>query len=183
LTKDNATSFTGSWTAPTLPTGATLIGYRFAYRLRGDISYTTLPATTNLSATVDFTGSGLPAGNYEFVVFTRYRDANNVAINSNYTCIEAKGYTGVGAKNEGANSADGSTMNFSIYPNPANERVFVAAEEGAEVSLLDIRGRAITKAVVSGAEVSFDMSNLAQGVYMIRIETDSDTITEQVVKN
>jgi hypothetical protein len=27
------------------------------------------------------------------------------------------------------------------------------------------------------------MSNLAQGVYMIRIENNSETITEQVVKN
>jgi hypothetical protein len=181
LSKDNATTFTGSWTAPALPTGASLIGYRMAYRLRGTQSYTNLPSTTGLSTTVDFTGSGLPAGNYEFVVFTRYNDGTS-AVNSNFTCIEAKGYTGVGNKNDASTDASSSSIH-AIYPNPTNGVVYVATEEGAEVSLLDISGRVITKAVANSSEVSFDMSNLAQGVYMIRIENNSETITEQVVKN
>jgi hypothetical protein len=181
LSKDNATTFTGSWTAPALPTGASLIGYRMAYRLRGTQSYTNLPSTTGLSTTVDFTGSGLPAGNYEFVVFTRYNDGTS-AVNSNFTCIEAKGYTGVGNKNDASTDASSSSIH-AIYPNPTNGVVYVATEEGAEVSLLDISGRVITKAVANSPEVSFDMSNLAQGVYMIRIENNSETITEQVVKN
>jgi len=182
LTKGGPTIFVGSFTAPTLPTGATLIGYRMAYRLRNTQTWTNTPLTQNTTISVDFTGTGLAAGNYEFVAFTRYNDGTS-ATNSNFTCREVKGYNGSGAKS-GSNTANGSDVGVvSIYPNPAKDVLYVAAAAGAEVSLLDMSGKLIASQIVEGAEVDFDISHLAQGVYMVRVQTNDEIITEQVVKH
>jgi hypothetical protein len=182
LTKGGPTIFVGSFTAPTLPTGATLIGYRMAYRLRNTQTWTNTPLTQNTTISVDFTGSGLPSGNYEFVAFTRYNDGTS-ATNSNFTCREVKGYNGSGAKS-GSNTANGSDVGVvSIYPNPAKDVLYVSAAAGAEVSLLDMSGKLIASQIVEGAEVDFDISHMAQGVYMVRVQTNDEIITEQVVKH
>lgn len=182
LTKGGPTIFVGSFTAPTLPAGSTLIGYRMAYRLRNTQTWTNTPLTQNTTISVDFTGTGLPSGNYEFVVFTRYNDGTG-ATNSNFTCREVKGYNGSGAKS-GSNAANGSDVGVvSIYPNPAKDVLYVAAAAGAEVSLLDMSGKLIASQIVEGAEVDFDISHLAQGVYMVRVQTNDEITSEQVVKH
>ena len=140
------------------------------------------PLTQNTTISVDFTGTGLPGGNYEFVVFTRYNDGTG-ATNSNFTCREVKGYNGSGAKS-GSNAANGADVGVvSIYPNPAKDVLHVAAAAGSEVSLLDMSGKLIASQIVESAEVDFDISHLAQGVYMVRVQTNDEITSEQVVKH
>jgi hypothetical protein len=182
LLKGGPTIFNGSFTAPSLPSGATLIGYRMAYRLRGTQTWTNTPLSQNTTISVDFTGSGLPGGNYEFVAFTRYR-LNGVATNSNFTCRIAKGYNGSGGK-RASSSASGADENaIHIYPNPVENTLYVSAGSGAEISLLDASGKTIAVQTSGTAEVQFDMSALAQGVYMLLIQTEDEFLTERIVKN
>lgn len=181
LNKDNATTFTGTWTTPSLPSGASLIGYRMAYRLRNTQSYTNLPTTTSNSATVDFTGSGLAAGNYEFVVFTRYNDGASV-VNSNFSCIDVKGYNGSGNKTDWT-GASNATAAVNVYPNPTSGELFTSAPQGSKVVLMDVNGRLIASQIVTTSGVKFDISALSEGVYMLRIQTNDETITERIIKN
>jgi hypothetical protein len=44
-------------------------------------------------------------------------------------------------------------------------------------------GKLIASQIVEGAEVDFDISHMAQGVYMVRVQTNDEIITEQVVKH
>jgi hypothetical protein len=181
LAKNGPALFTGTWNAPSLPVGSNLVGYRMAYRERNTQQWTNSPLTQDTTFSIDFTGSGLPAGNYEFVAFTRYNDGNG-AVNSGFTCREVKGYNGSGNKSGGGiNGSVGTT--FSVYPNPATDRVYISAETGSEVTLMDLNGKIIGTQSVEQAEVSFDMSNLAQGVYMIRIQNQNEVINEEVVKH
>ena len=181
LTKGGPTIYNGSFTAPTLPAGATLIGYRMAYRLRNTLAWTQTPLSQSTTISVDFTGSGLPSGNYEFVAFTRYNDGTG-AVNSGFTCRILKGYNGSGAKS-GANAANGSDVGVaSIYPNPAHDKVYVTAANGSEVTLTDLGGRILAMQTVEQAEVAFDLSGMANGVYMIQIQSNGEVITERVVK-
>jgi len=183
LTKNNATTFTGNFTAPALPAGSTLIGYRMAYRLRNTQAWTNTPLNQNTSITHDFTGSGLPGGNYEFVAFTRYRDASSNPINSNFTCRLVKGYNGSGNKNGPAGSVGSDTDAFAIYPNPANDVLHVSASDGSLVRLLEVRGRLIAQEEVRQSEVQFEIGHLAQGVYMIQVISGTHIYTEEVIKN
>jgi surface protein len=181
LTKTGRTVFNASFTAPTLPPGATLVGYRMGYRLRGTQPWTNTPLSQNTTISVDFTGSGNAAGNYEFVVFTRYDDGTGPT-SSNFTCKEVKGYDGSGNKS-GANAGNASDNDVvSIYPNPAHDKVYVAAANGSEVTLTDLGGRILGIQTIEQSEVAFDLSDLANGVYMIQIQSNGEVITERVVK-
>ena len=183
VSKGGPTIFLGSFTAPALPAGATLIGYRMAYRIRGTQIWTNTPLSQNTPISVDFTGSGLPGGNYEFVAFTRYR-LNGVATNSNFTCRLAKGYNGVGGK---TNNSDASETGIGavptvVYPNPADDFLYVQAALGSELRLLDMQGKMITQMISTELETTLDLSALAQGVYMLEIHSKGGTTTERVVK-
>jgi hypothetical protein len=129
---------------------------------------------------MDFTGTGTPSGNYEFIARTRYNPGSG-AVNSEPTCRIARGYNGSGNKTD-ASSLNGSASTIAIYPNPANDQFYVSAGSGSEISLMDLNGRIIATRTVDNTEVSFDISSLASGVYMVRIKTDDKVINEQIVK-
>ena len=70
---------------------------------------------------------------------------------------------------------------FSIYPNPASDALFVKfdlhrAVEDFSVALMDGLGRVVAVQEVDYAEreqfVKFDVSGLAEGVYFVRMEVD-----------
>jgi hypothetical protein len=74
-------------------------------------------------------------------------------------------------------------MGIRIYPNPTESLLYVTAPLDAEVSLTDSRGRLIQMQKVGNTELLFDMRNLAQGVYLIKVQTDHDVHTQTVVRN
>ena len=154
-----------------------------AYRVRGTQTWTNTPLSQNTTISVDFTGSGLPGGNYEFVAFTRYR-LNGVATNSNFTCRLAKGYNGVGGKANNSDASDNShgAVPTVVYPNPADDFLYVQAALGSELRLLDMQGKMITQMISTELETALDLSALAQGVYMLEIHSQGGTTTERVVK-
>lgn len=154
-----------------------------AYRLRNTQTWTNTPLSQNTSITHDFTGSGLPGGNYEFVAFTRYRDANLNAVNSNFTCRLVKGYNGSGNKSGSAGSNGSDADAYAIYPNPANDLLHVSAGSGSLIRLLDVRGRLIAQEEVHQSEVQFEIGHLAQGVYMVQVISGTHVYTEEVIKN
>jgi surface protein len=171
-----------SWTASTMGAGQSLIGYRMAYRLRNTQTWNKTPLTTNTSYTMNWTGSGNPAGNYEFVVFARYRE-NGVATNSNFSCITVKGYNGVGGKSEGADSAEPTDVrSISVYPNPTDNILYVQAPENSSLMLVDMNGKTLTQLTTETVETSIDMSSYAQGVYMLQIQTEEAAETMRIVR-
>jgi hypothetical protein len=173
---------TGTWNASVLASNQSLIGYRMAYRLRGTQTWTNTPLTSNTTYTMNWTGSGIPAGNYEFVVFARYRE-NGVATNSNFSCITVKGYNGVGGKSEGADSAEPTDVpNISVYPNPTDNILYVQAPKNSILMLVDINGKTLTQLTTESVETSMDMSSYAQGVYMLQIQTGEAVETRRIVR-
>ncbi len=73
---------------------------------------------------------------------------------------------------------------LSIYPNPANEVVNVAnAESLRSIAIVDLNGRTIKSTSFDGvANGAVDISDLAAGMYLITIGTDTGTITQKIVK-
>ena len=69
---------------------------------------------------------------------------------------------------------------INLYPNPVADVLYVSAPTASEVALLDMSGKVIAVRSLNGQEVSFDMSSLAGGVYMVRI-TNADQVTIQKV--
>jgi hypothetical protein len=131
---------------------------------------------------MDWTGSGNPAGNYEFAVLTRYRE-NGVVLGSNLSCKVVKGYNGVGNKSEGGGQSWPEASKVSVYPNPAQDVLYVQAPLSSELALMDMQGKTIAKHTSTAAETSLDLSALAQGVYLLHVQTPSGSFSKRVVRN
>ncbi len=183
LVKPNAVSFSGSWTAPTLASGVSIVGYRMAYRnaaLGG--TWTNTPLSSGTTATVNFTGSGRPSGNYEFTVFTRVND-NGTIYNTQYACPIRRFYNGSGAKWDGDSEAE-LASGIRIYPNPTQSLVQIQSKSGIQsIELCDLNGKRLMQKQSGGnLEDSFTLENFANGVYLVRVLTEDEVFTERINK-
>ena len=70
---------------------------------------------------------------------------------------------------------DNNDRSFKVYPNPANDVVFIRGTEGmANITMFDVQGRVVKQ--VSTQSNTVQVSDLPSGMYMIRIE-NNDMIT------
>ena len=81
-----------------------------------------------------------------------------------------------------------SLQNVSLFPNPTRGQFNLARTDAAtevEVSVLDLQGKVLTVALwAAGAEsLGIDLSNFANGVYMVRMTSDEGSRTMRVSKN
>lgn len=75
---------------------------------------------------------------------------------------------------------------FSVFPNPSNSVVNVANAKAqiSGVKIVDINGRTVKAADFAGLSTAqVNISDLANGVYMITISSDKGTVTKKIVKN
>ena len=79
------------------------------------------------------------------------------------------------------NSIDvaGQLNDLKVYPNPTHGKVTVDADDVVKVDVMDLNGRIVTSFENTN---SFDISNLATGSYVLRIETLSGVAIKRVVK-
>jgi len=85
-----------------------------------------------------------------------------------------------------------STLDVSVFPNPANDLVNVriladnASNETMTVSVIDATGRTVYSSQESfngtAALYQMNVSNIEAGVYFVRIESQSGLITKSLVK-
>ncbi len=130
---------------------------------------------------MDWTGSGNPAGNYEFCCSDSYRENGVVRVPTFAPVV--KGYNGVGNKSEGSSQGLTQGSNVSVYPNPAEDVLYVQAPLSSALALMDMQGKTIVRHTSTAVETSLDLSALAQGVYLLHVETPSGSFSQRVVRN
>ncbi|MBI1315840.1 T9SS type A sorting domain-containing protein [bacterium] len=182
--KNGPQVFVLNWMAATAPMGATVTGYVPAYRQRGSNAWTTAPSTTNLSASIDFTGLGLCIANYEFTVFVEV-DQMGTTMTSAPACAIARGYNaGVVCKDlpEAAVLEADAIDAVSVYPNPTSGLVYVELPSGSQAVLLDLSGRILDRRTAAEGSISFDLSAYARGVYMIQAQVNGEQHTFRLIR-
>jgi len=72
---------------------------------------------------------------------------------------------------------------IKIYPNPTQNTIHFELESNGEVKLklVDITGRIIKEDKIYNG-YSLDIHNLADGIYFIRLDYQSQTFTHKIVK-
>lgn len=182
VAKNGPQQFMVTWSAATMGSGESLIGYRVAYRLRGTTNFTQLTLTQALSATVDFSGLGLCNGNYEFTVYTRF-NRSGTAFTSAPACLEAKGYSGGSCKAIEEDAAtELASPAISIYPNPTRDLIYVSSPQDAVIALFGMDGKQILSTKAQAQETEINLSRLPAGVYLLTMTTERETIAERIVK-
>lgn len=73
----------------------------------------------------------------------------------------------------------------ALYPNPTTGRFYVTFNtelKNAKVMLLDINGKIIQQSIGNGFKLTFDLSKVASGIYIMRVETEHGTVSKKVIK-
>lgn len=73
----------------------------------------------------------------------------------------------------------------ALYPNPTTGKFFITFSKelkNARILLTDMNGKIIQQSTGNGYRLSFDLSNVAAGMYMIRVEENGNVITKKVIK-
>jgi hypothetical protein len=93
---------------------------------------------------------------------------------------------GTAAEFTGVNNMEKQSIDFSVYPNPANDRLFIKmgkhnSSKLISYSIVDMYGRTVAEEKVSAAE-SIDISNLSEGIYFIRLKDEATISTNKFIK-
>ena len=83
------------------------------------------------------------------------------------------------------NINDITTKDINIYPNPANDRLYVETQtltQTLTVEIYDIFGRHRKLSAISGQQSVIDLSELNAGIYIIKINTKEGNIVKQFIK-
>ena len=99
------------------------------------------------------------------------------------------GKTSVGVAKKyayGDNIIEDKEVRCNIYPNPANDRLFIEAEsEINEVAIYTITGVIVGQQTTDNGQqsLSIDLSKLNAGIYIVKINTEKGNIVKQIIKN
>ena len=82
----------------------------------------------------------------------------------------------------------GMNIQFVAYPNPTMDNITLMVENpmGGNYSylLIDLNGKALSKAIINDKETKIDMSNLADATYFLTIMNDKKELkTFKIIKN
>jgi hypothetical protein len=70
--------------------------------------------------------------------------------------------------------------NFSIFPNPATSSVFFEGAQGGSLTLIDSRGEIVKSLKISDKQ-EIDVSGLATGLYIFKLQTESSVSTQKLM--
>ncbi|MDR6966721.1 alpha-tubulin suppressor-like RCC1 family protein/ligand-binding sensor domain-containing protein [Flavobacterium arsenatis] len=100
------------------------------------------------------------------------------------TVIDYEVYGFLPCPNNNLSVEDLSQMNsLKIYPNPVTDALnIVAMQDIASVSVYNMLGQEVIVKAIHANEVSINMSNLASGTYLVKVNTENSTKTVKIVK-
>lgn len=85
------------------------------------------------------------------------------------------------------NNAEFLDSKFSVSPNPANDFISISNSDNIlvnSISISDLNGRTVKQNSFSDASnVQVNLSDLASGVYMMKITSDKGAVTKKIIKN
>ncbi|MBP5676909.1 MAG: T9SS type A sorting domain-containing protein [Bacteroidales bacterium] len=134
---------------------------------------------SNFTAGATVTLTATPKEGYHFV---NWNDGNTdnprqitVTGNANYIANFAVG--------SGTNGIDDVLAGgMRLYPNPATNQVTIAFEGGkALVELVDLNGSIVMSQSVEGGETTLNLSNVATGVYFVRLVSNNHTSVQKLM--
>lgn len=75
-----------------------------------------------------------------------------------------------------------SPLQVKVYPNPASDNIFVENLEGGSLSILNVNGTVMLQNNINNNKTAIDISNLPNGVYLLRTSSDVGTVTTKFIK-
>ena len=169
IATEGDTEVTLNWSIPDLG-GRTFEVYDILWRVQGAQRYTDAMEIIDINQT-SATITGLTNGTtYEFATFVRASGKS-----SSWITVLATPNINLGVDNY-----DIFFKNFTFYPNPTEDLLFIKTDEPFKAQLFSIEG-VLVQDTFNNKTV--DMSNYARGVYLLKISYNGDLYTKKIIKN
>lgn len=75
---------------------------------------------------------------------------------------------------------DNAEQNVGIYPNPANEKITIEAQNIETVSIVNVMGQTVYETSVNDDNMVIDVNEFPAGIYMINVVTDEYEVTKRI---
>jgi len=76
---------------------------------------------------------------------------------------------------------DLSENHFNLYPNPAEDFVYLQLKEDALVSIINISGKMVVLQEVSKGHAAISTTYIKPGIYIFKVETENIVITKKIM--
>ncbi len=90
--------------------------------------------------------------------------------------VQVEDYTGVGVE-ESLNQ----TLNISMFPNPANEKVRLLAPVGSEMRVIDSNGKLMYRETNILGSSELNIHNWIPGIYFVQILNQTESTTQKLI--
>jgi hypothetical protein len=112
-----------------------------------------------------------------YVLMNNYADSLRATIDLDMAC-GCDGITSV-------EDAEDDVADFSFYPNPATETITIKLSNmktETDIVLMDLTGRIIRSIPINGIQATINISDLAQGMYLLRVESGNQQSVKKLIK-
>lgn len=75
-----------------------------------------------------------------------------------------------------------ATGQILAYPNPTNEILIIEVPQKAEIEILNFNGQIIKTISFFNYKTTIDLTDLSNGVYIVRVMTDKEILTKKIIK-
>jgi len=70
---------------------------------------------------------------------------------------------------------------INIYPNPANDNIIIEAPQKSQIEILNIQGQLIKSIATNNNKTIVDISALAKGIYMVKVQSENGVVNKKLV--
>lgn len=74
---------------------------------------------------------------------------------------------------------------FSVYPNPANDKLIVGTDniqENASLEIYDLKGQLMQKAIITNDVTELDLTELSNGMYVVKLLSNNTVRVKKFIK-
>ena len=94
------------------------------------------------------------------------------------TSAKAHSPTRLATSGQASTDPNANTGSFSLYPNPANDHVFITTSGDLKrVTVYNALGQLVTDEITTGKQYELSTASYTIGVYMVRVETAAGVTT------
>ena len=126
----------------------------------------------------------LPAGNVVFMIRFTNLTGGQIHTSDFGTTV---GYlngdkVNVNLVTPGSTTSEGNDVDFSVYPNPTNDYLYIGIGKDVKAEIVDMNGRVVVSniSVSANSAQRIDVSGLASGIYSVRVFSNDYTSTQRV---
>ncbi len=71
---------------------------------------------------------------------------------------------------------------FTVYPNPAKDQITIQGLKSGTLEVFNSSGKVVKNSEVKGMSTNVDISNLPNGIYIIRVMTKDNSVVKKFIK-